>query len=355
MTAVTRACGSVITGPEEFSLLWPSLFDRVVATLRQRGVDWASAEDAVQEAGARALANQVPYTSEHDLRRWVQTVAWRVAVDNHRRTTRWRAPWAAGGRGADGGGLSAMGGAEAEPERITTSVDVAHEVEARFELKAVERMFPLLSAADRAALLDTAPAGQTRKEAVRLAVRRHRARARLVAMVEGLASAIGFLPWRRLGAWRAAIIPSVAAATLVPLALIAPPLVGQGGSDDRGRGTEVNRGVVVQTTSHGTSPAASQPSEGGDHTGTASGHDDAGARGRAGRPASTPAPDHAGTNGSLSFRAGIPGPPGEPDQGETGVRPKEEGKPLFCVTAPTTGRVCTPDRKVEDALSANGL
>jgi DNA-directed RNA polymerase specialized sigma24 family protein len=321
MTAVTRPSEAVITELPEFSLLWPSLFSRVVGNLRQRGVDWASAEDAAQEAGARALAHGVPYTSEDDLCRWVQTVAWRVAVDNHRRTARW----------------SGAGG----PTSVAAT-DVAHEVEARLQLCNVGRVFSRLSASDQAALLEVTPPDQTRQEAVRAAVRRHRARARLVALVEGLGGVVALPSWRRLRLWRALVVPTVAAAVLVPFALLLPGAPHDPPSGSQEQGSRVaTRSLLV--------PAALVVDAGATHglggsAGSGDGH----------APARAPAAGGGGgaASGAITLQAGIPGTPGEPPQGAVGVRPKHPDEPVFCSSNTTTGRTCTPENAVIAVVSS---
>ncbi|MEA3077452.1 MAG: hypothetical protein QOF60_2360 [Actinomycetota bacterium] len=321
MTAVTRPPQSLITDLPEFSSLWPSLFSRVVAGLRQRGVDWASAEDAVQEAGARALAHAVPYTSEEDLCRWVQTVAWRVAVDNHRRSARCSGP----------GGPTSV-----------AATDVASEVEARIQLRNVGRVFSRLSPSDRAALLEATPPDQTRQEAVRAAVRRHRARARLVALVEGLGGVFGIPSWHRLRWWRALVVPSVAVAVLVPFALLLPAgPVDQPPTSQVETPSYATRSLVP--AAHVIDAVAPAVGLGGGSAGSGEGRATGG---------HAPAGGVGGSGGAITFAAPIPGPPGEPPQGAVGVRPKAPDTPILCSHNSTTGRTCTPENDVLDAVSS---
>ncbi|WP_237565421.1 RNA polymerase sigma factor [Ornithinimicrobium cavernae] len=67
---------------EELRLLGP----QVLGVLVRRGADFATAEDAVQEALIEAL-RRWPEGTPHDPRSWLVTVAWRRYVDAHRSQT----------------------------------------------------------------------------------------------------------------------------------------------------------------------------------------------------------------------------------------------------------------------------
>lgn len=201
MTATTRPNAPLITGSERFSAVWPQVFSDVVRLLTRRGVEVHAAEDAAQEAGTRAFDLNVPFDDAADLRRWVLTAAKRIAIDDARRSSRID-------RHAD--------------VDTSSKCDVHAETEGRLRLEAVRDAFPRLSAGERAAISSDAPASTTRTEAVRLAVRRHRARTHLLQLIEGVA-AIALVVWRKMArpatvAFAAAPIVAVILVTRSPLA-----------------------------------------------------------------------------------------------------------------------------------------
>src|SRR5437764_13333220 len=73
---------------ERFGAAWGVVSDQVSYRLRQKGFDPSAADDALQEAAARALARRVAFADADDLARWVWTVAWRSAIDTSRRDRR---------------------------------------------------------------------------------------------------------------------------------------------------------------------------------------------------------------------------------------------------------------------------
>ena len=158
--------GSVTRIGEGLGSAWPQVAHRVVATLMRRGVDHASAEDAVQEAVLRALDRNVPFDEPQDLVPWLTTVAWRVAIDQRRKQ-----------RLVDG----------EVPRSLPTNTDVATEVEDRRAVNAVAACWSQLSGTEREALLADVPCDP--RDQLRLRVRRHRARRHLAALIEGLLAA----------------------------------------------------------------------------------------------------------------------------------------------------------------------
>jgi hypothetical protein len=295
-------------GAPDISEVWPEVFDAVVGALRRRGIGLHSAEDATQEAGSRVLTNGIGFADADDLRRWVQTVAWRVAIDETRRLAR-----------HDGVGRVA---------ETASFQEVPAEVENRLRLAATSKAWRALSAADREAIMgegDVHPL--TRKEAVRLNVRRHRARARLLALVEGVA-AIVLVPFRRVRRVTAAVVLAAA----VPITAIVLPFVGD--------------------------PPA--PSAGGSAPGVAHAHA-AGAVAGAGRAAAaTPAavtrpvspeaprvdlPRGGATPRTSTYdhvNAHIDTPMENDKDPYLRNGPKEPGKPIACLTTPATAPACTP-------------
>ena len=156
----------------------------------------AVAEDAVQEAGARAIAHDVPFVDADDLLRWIQTVAWRVVLDAQTRARRlvYEVPDSLSGE------------------------DVGRAVEDRIRLQRLRVLLGALTPEEHATLTED---GRTadRRTSVRLAVRRHRLRIKLLAMLDGAAVVLVFL--RRLGrverSRRSVMVaaPALAAATVL--------------------------------------------------------------------------------------------------------------------------------------------
>lgn len=162
--------------PEALAAFWPAAHDRLVRALRARGVDLATAEDAVAEAAARALSRGLAADNVDDFCRWAFVVARNLVFTSHRRAERLVPLESAADRAAD--------------------YDLARHVEVREQWQATASAIGGLSTADRLALAGTLEDGTTgsRREAVREAVRRHRARARLR---HALGHVGGFLGWRR--------------------------------------------------------------------------------------------------------------------------------------------------------------
>ena len=197
--ADTRVPGGLITG-EDLASVWPEVSTRLGKLLTSRGATRDLADDVVQEVAARALARGVVFEDAADLMRWAVPVALNLLVDSAR----------AAGRvtvGIDGWDSAVS--------------DVADVVAHRDRLHRVLGAVAHLSAADRAALTsDEAPID--RREAVKLAVRRHRARRRLIALVDGVA---GILVWfgvwgRRTRATRGVAVATVPVALALPVALV---------------------------------------------------------------------------------------------------------------------------------------
>jgi hypothetical protein len=146
----------------------------------------------VQDAVIRALDTGARFASPEHLRRWLTTVAWRRAVDVHRQ----RSPVA-----ADGDVLQL-------PSTDRTDEVVEHRDAVRAVLGAIGE----LTEDQREALLGVeVPSG--RRAAVRVNVRRHRARRLLLAMVDGFVGLVVWLRARRT-AVRSAPVLSVSAASL---------------------------------------------------------------------------------------------------------------------------------------------
>jgi len=148
---------------------WPAARLRVAAALGARGVQPADVDDIVQEVALRALRRDERFGSFEHFVRWGCRVAINLHIDGVRWARRVGPPLSSEAPGPD---------------------DTARDAERRLALDRLASSIAELSAEDHRLLFDATPAG-SREETVRLAVRRHRLRARLAAMVEGLAAAFG--------------------------------------------------------------------------------------------------------------------------------------------------------------------
>lgn len=191
---------------------WAGVRRDVLRGLLVRHVPQADAEDIVQEVAARGLAHVPGFATTQDLVRWSWRVAWRLRIDALRRDGR-----------LDHGTFPDV----ADPD------DSARIVEGRLALRATLDGITRLSPTDRQALFATPGPGATRQDAVRLAVRRHRARARLIRLCGGVVG---------LGSWFLAVLRRlrpgvrlVAAGAALPLVLIVAlevaPFVSRGADD----------------------------------------------------------------------------------------------------------------------------
>jgi DNA-directed RNA polymerase specialized sigma24 family protein len=187
--------------------VWPEVSTRLGKLLTSRGAARDVADDVVQEVAARALSHGIVFDDAADLMRWAVPVALNLLVDHAR----------AAGRvtlGIDG--------------YDTALADVADLVAHRDRLRQVLGAVARLSDADRAALAPEAEAPADRREAVKLAVRRHRARRRLLALVDGVAAFVG---WLGVHARRSRVaVTAVPVAFVLPVALVlvSPVLPEQG-------------------------------------------------------------------------------------------------------------------------------
>lgn len=180
---------------------WPDVAGRVVRRLRAHGVERMNAEDLASEAVTRALANDVTFESPEHFFNWTMLVAKNLYYDQRRAES--RAP-----------ALCTI-----EDVDVASGHDTPTVVEHRIRLERVLDVLGRMSADDRHAVLsDSTPAN--RKDAVRLNVRRHRARARLRAALAGLAGLLGL---RRVRGPAAALVP---VAFVSVLAMIGLPFVG---------------------------------------------------------------------------------------------------------------------------------
>lgn len=170
---------------EQFEAWWPEVSRRLDATLTRRGVRPADAADIVQETALRTLARWPDVDDVEAFTRWAHTVAWRQCIDAYRRT-----------RGTTTVSFGAVHD-QTTPDRW----DSDRVVEGKLELERTLRAMASLSTSDQAALAAaiSGPASTAidRKQAVREAVRLHRARLRLAGVVTKMGAALG-VSWKGL-------------------------------------------------------------------------------------------------------------------------------------------------------------
>jgi hypothetical protein len=181
-------------GAVDFGSVWPSTRARVAAVLTARGLQTADVDDVTQEVAVRALRGSRRFVSQEHFVRWCCRVAMNLHIDAVRRQRR----------------LSPH-----PPPDVPALQDTAGAAVHRMALDALAAGVAELSPEERQLLLDPQPA-DSRREAVGLAVRRHRLRARLATLVDGLAAGFAVLRVRR-----AAPSPSTAA----KVGLVAVPVV----------------------------------------------------------------------------------------------------------------------------------
>jgi DNA-directed RNA polymerase specialized sigma24 family protein len=208
--------------------------------LRRRGVRHHDIDEIVQETAARAISTHVPYDDTDDLFRWASVVGGRLAIDLARRCAR----------------LSD----DELPDRADT-IDVAMAAEHRVVLGAVRNRLPELSSRDQEALLSgfhDEPVS-SRRESVRVAVARHRARNRLRVLLDGLAGA-AILGWaRRNRLWAApAEAISYAAIPVVACVMISVGALG-GAANPPTRGAAPQPQPVAYAISTSAAPMATAP------------------------------------------------------------------------------------------------
>jgi len=286
----------------ELGRAWPEVAPRLLAMLRGRGVDYAAAEDAVQETAARVLATGVGFKGAEDLFPWAAVVCWRLAVDERRRQARLRS-------------VSSV------PE-APAPVDIGRQVAERLRVADLLKEVAQLSPADQDALLSVFWSSETasRREAVRRNLRLHRARGRLRRRLGALAPAVawfgrGSRTLRRARSGRGALYGLAAPALVAGALLVVPALLHQA------------RGPEAPIEHSATAPADR-------------GHPAAHA-GVAGPTSSVAVPrrDGATTRPRIRTAARV-GTPVAPHSDLVFVRPKQPGDHLVCVSVSPRQQTC---------------
>lgn len=153
---------------EDLSSAWPAARRELLGTLRRRGVSAEEANDIVQDVAERALRSRVAFDGHDSLMRWCHVVARNLTIDNSRRRRH----------------LSSV-----DVPDVQEAIGVEDWVDARLTAATVREAAAQLSAADRVALFGENAGAATVAERVR----RHRARARLAAMIAGVGAVLGWL------------------------------------------------------------------------------------------------------------------------------------------------------------------
>lgn len=208
-TLPPRPDGSILTAPQPtLAEAWRLAGPRLERSLRRLGASEVQAQDIAQEVALRVIARRISFENVEDLLRWCNTTGKNLLIDQRRSTA--RHPTAAIEHAAG----------------IADAADVEARVESRLRLMQVVRAFHELADSDKAALRTAVELGgeppQSQAESTRLAVRRHRARARLRALAGGAIAALASVIARLKPAPRARWI---AAATSVPAMLAVAALV----------------------------------------------------------------------------------------------------------------------------------
>lgn len=170
--------------PSPFDEVWPQVNTSLISYLCRRGATFPQAQDISQEVALKVLTRDVAFTSAQDLLRWCYPVARNALVDEQRTASRIYT-------------VPDVGSEEETGVDVVDRFDTHVVVESRLRLQRVLAGIRQLSAADQTALApflaDDGPAEPAdRTESTRLAVRRHRARNRLVALVGPAAAALGW-------------------------------------------------------------------------------------------------------------------------------------------------------------------
>jgi hypothetical protein len=268
--------------------------------LRRRGVKHHDIDEIVQETATRAISTRVPYDHADDLFRWASVVAGRLAIDLARR----------GARLSD----------DELPDRADT-IDVAIAAEHRVVLGAVRSRLHELSSRDQEVLLSSfhdEPVS-SRRESVRVAVARHRARNRLRVLLDGLAGA-AILGWARRKRLWSAPVEAISYAVVPTAACLLMTVGALGGlSSAAMEDTGPQPVAITQVVS---APSAST---------TAAPTSSAEVKGEVGT--SPPTPHRTTMEAVPDAHVSIP----DPDGGHTtrvDVREKQESDHLWCLTPP---------------------
>lgn len=288
----TRADPSLITeiSTGSFADLWPRVVPVLRARLRRRGVPASCLDDVLQETALAAWRGGVAFHDEAHLLAWATTVSRRLAIGDYRRRRRLESG-----------------------EPLETIVDdLEAQALARLDLGRVLTAIGDLSPQERIDLVATAPTQVDRKEAVRVNVRRHRARQKLLLLVGGLGSALGLVV-RRLRLVAPAPV-AVLSAVVAVLGFVAGGITPGGGHEPLRPEVEVHLTTPVAPPAAVNEPVA--PAAAAGPTAAVDGP-----------PRRAPAPA-IGPSGGAGVIVDPPG--GLVEEGRLVARPRAEDEPTLC-------------------------
>lgn len=224
---------------------WPGVLSQLSRYARSLGLAEPDAQDVAQETITRALERDLRFSDQQDLLRWCQVVVRHLAVDLYRQ--RQRCPLVAA------------------PSVLSLSGDPGEVAALRDLLRRVVQQLTALPPGQRQAigalLVESPPAGRTRKDQVRLAVARTKAR-RTLRQATGYgapALAAAALLVRRLTRPRV-LLGGLAALVAVGL-LAAPPGPGHRGPVPRPPASVLRPAGVSFPGAAARRPAAGPPRE----------------------------------------------------------------------------------------------
>jgi RNA polymerase sigma factor (sigma-70 family) len=282
--------------------------------LSRRGALPADADDLIQECAVRVLAHQPTFEDADDLVRWCLPVVRNLHVDAHRRDVRQVVT-------------------DDVPEQVQLRDVVQDSVLQRIELQSVLTAMHQLSPRDREAIVgDSGARPADRREAVKLNVRRHRARQRLAALIASVAGILGSLGRRGSGA-----LAPAGSAVLAGFVVVA--------------GVATGSAVLLPTTHDGTDTAVRVG-----HTQVASAFHPGLARATAGRSATRPRgeaePSAARRVARSSAQQLVAAPTGDRVTVAHSTSRPVAGA-LVCVTgAPQAGQVCVTTTVTRSPVNA---
>jgi DNA-directed RNA polymerase specialized sigma24 family protein len=223
-----------------FDAAWRVARGRLAAVLHARGVQATDIDDIAQDVAIRALRAPDRFESEEHLVAWCCRVGINLHIDSTRRQRR----------------LSPD-----PPDDGAGNYDTAATVERRLALEVLAKGIAELSDDERHLLFELERAG-SRREAVRLAVRRHRLRARLAALVEGMTvGAVGVALLRRWSRITRSLSKpvklSLATAPVIAVGLMLGPLTPAGPSVETPAMSPNNDALLVGSVPPAPASAAS--------------------------------------------------------------------------------------------------
>lgn len=295
----SRVGDARITTASHLGEVWPGVVAMLRRVLRHKGVSHHDIDDLTQETAARAVSKGLPFEDEDHLARWSVVTAKNLMIAAHR----------------DSAHL-----APADLPDPVSADDVERTVIARETLEAVATAWSGLSLPDRNAL--ASGIAIVSKEPNRIAVRRHRARQRLHAMITSVWLVVLELMRR---ATRAIQQPGPTVASVMPATLaVLFVLGGVGSSGPHDTAVKAAAGQAL-----GSNPAATLA---GVATGSRFVQSDA--------TIPTRTPSRSGSTSNTKTVLTLPNPDGSGDVPVVQSRPQEPDDKTFCTDWLPSGHTC---------------